>query len=110
MTYLQAKPGRLAALRAYIQANWFAMDEIAVKRGLMVNYQWLDTGEEGGPWNAIVLVTYADDRGFAGIEAQWAEIKAAHQEVPVEGLRFGDLGRVVDSKTFFSHPPFAVSP
>jgi hypothetical protein len=109
MTYLQAKPGRLETLRAYIQANWFAMDEIAVKRGLMINYQWLDTGEESGAWNAIVVVTYANDQGFAGIEAQWAEIKAAHQEVPVAGLRFADLGRVVDSKTFFSHAPFAVS-
>lgn len=110
MTYLQAKPGRLAALRAYIRANWFAMDEIAVKRGLMVSYQWLDTGDEAGPWNGIVLVTYADDRGFSGIEAQWAEIKSAHQEVPVEGLRLSDLGRVVESKTFFAHAPFDARP
>jgi hypothetical protein len=109
MTYLQAKPGRLKDLRDYIRANWFAMDEIAVQRGLMVNYQWLDTGEEAGLWNAVVVVTYVDDKGFAGIESQWAQIKAEHREVPVDGLRFQGLGRVVESKTFFAYPPFTAA-
>ena len=106
MTYLKSAPGKLGRLERYVRANWFAMDKIAVERGLFVSYLWLDTGSDDGPWNAIVMVTYRDARGFAGIQEQWAGIKAAHREVLIDGATQADLGRVVESREFFERPPF----
>jgi len=106
MTYLKAVPGKLSQLERYIRANWFAMDEVAEKRGLFVSHLWLDTGSDEGPWNAIVMVTYRDARGFAGIEEEWREIRAAHREVLIDGAGLAALGRVVDSREFFEREPF----
>jgi hypothetical protein len=106
MTYLKSVPGKLRQLERYVRANWFAMDELAVKRGLFVSYQWLDTGTDDGPWNAIVVVTYRDVQGFAGIEKAWREIRAAHRDVLIDGARQSDLGRVVESRDFFEREPF----
>jgi hypothetical protein len=96
----------LSQLERYVRANWFAMDEVAVNRGLFVSYLWLDTGSDEGPWNAIVMVTYRDTKGFAGIEKDWREIKAAHREVLIDGAKQADLGRVVESREFFERTPF----
>ncbi|WP_397574300.1 hypothetical protein [Silanimonas sp.] len=106
MTYLKSAPGKLGQLERYVRANWFAMDKIAVERGLFVSYLWLDTGSDEGPWNAVVMVTYRDAQGFAGIEQEWAGIKAAHREVLIDGARQADLGRVVESREFFERAPF----
>ncbi|MFO0394779.1 MAG: nuclear transport factor 2 family protein [Lysobacteraceae bacterium] len=106
MTYLKSAPGKLGQLERYVRANWFAMDKIAVERGLFVSYLWLDTGSDEGPWNAVVMVTYRDAQGFAGIEQEWAGIKAAHREVLIDGAKQADLGRVVESREFFERAPF----
>lgn len=106
MTYLKSTPGKLGQLERYVRANWFAMDEIAVQRGLFVSYLWLDTGTDEGPWNAIVMVTYRNERGFAGIADDWSEIKAAHREVLIDGARQADLGRVVESRELLERKPF----
>jgi hypothetical protein len=106
MTYLKSAPGKLGQLERYVRANWFAMDKIAVERGLFVSYLWLDTGSDDGPWNAVVMVTYRDAQGFAGIEQEWAGIKAAHREVLIDGAKQADLGRVVESREFFERAPF----
>jgi hypothetical protein len=52
------------------------------------------------------MVTYRDAQGFAGIEQEWAGIKAAHREVLIDGARQADLGRVVESREFFERAPF----
>ncbi len=105
VTYLQSKPGKLRELERYIRANWFAMDAIAVKQGLFVSYEWLDTGDDSSPWNALVIVTYNDDKGFDGIAQRWAPIKAAHVEVRPDGMGMKDLGRVLETKTLFERSP-----
>lgn len=106
LTYLKSTPGKLSQLERYVRANWFAMDEIAVKRGLFVSHVWFDTGSDEGPWNAIVMVTYRDAQGFAGIEKAWAEIRAAHREVRIDGASQADLGRIVESREVFERAPF----
>jgi len=108
ITYLQSQPGRLAQLERFVRANWFAMDELAVQQGLFVSYEWLDSGTDQGPWNAIVMVTYADDKGFEGIRERWAGIRSAHQEVRPDGLSMKELGRVIETKNLFERAPFAV--
>jgi hypothetical protein len=106
VTYLQSKPGKLRELERFVRANWFAMDEIAVQQGLFVSYEWLDTGDDSSPWNALVIVTYGDEKGFDGIAQRWAPIKAAHEEVRPDGLGMKDLGRVLETKTLLERPPF----
>lgn len=106
MTYLKSEPGKLDQLERYVRSNWFAMDAEAVRQGLFVNYEWLDTGSDDGTWNALVMVTYNDERGFAGIEQRWAAIKAAHKEVRINGAGMKELGRVVESKILFERQPF----
>jgi hypothetical protein len=110
LTYLKAAPGRLAHLERYVRANWFAMDAAAVSQGLFVSYKWLDTGREDGPWNAVVIVTYNDDKGFAGIEERWGPIRSAHKEVRPDGLAFPDVGRVIESQDLLERAPFADAP
>lgn len=107
VTYLKSQPGRLAQLERFVRANWFAMDAVAVQQGLFVDYVWLDRGTDDGPWNAIVKVTYNDDKGFAGIEDRWAAIKAAHKEVRPDDLGFRDLGRVLETVVLYERAPFA---
>lgn len=106
LTYLKSAPGKLSQLERYVRANWFAMDEIAVKRGLFVSYVWFDTGSDEGPWNAIVMVTYRDARGFDGIAKDWSEIRAAHREVRIDGAGQADLGRIVEGREVFERAPF----
>ncbi|MCZ8086549.1 MAG: nuclear transport factor 2 family protein [Brevundimonas sp.] len=110
LTFLKSAPGRLSQLERYVRANWFAMDEIAVQRGLFVSYGWFDTGSDEGPWNAIVMVTYRDARGFAGIQDAWSEIRAAHREVRIDGATQADLGRIVESREIFERTPFVTAP
>jgi hypothetical protein len=106
VTYLQSQPGKLPQLERFVRANWFAMDEIAVQQGLFVSYEWLDTGDDSSPWNALVIVTYGDDKGFEGIADRWAPIKAAHKEVRPDGLEMKDLGRVLETKSLSERQPF----
>jgi hypothetical protein len=106
ITYFKAKPGRLAALERYVRANAFAMDEIAVRQGLFVSYEWLDTGTDDGVWNALITTTYRDAEGFGGVEHLWAPIRAAHREVRPDGLGMKDLGAVVEGKDLFERQPF----
>ncbi len=107
VTYLKSQPGRLPQLERFVRANWFAMDAVAVQQGLFVDYVWLDRGTDDGPWNAIVKVTYNDEKGFAGIQDRWAPIKAAHKEVRPDDLGFRDLGRVLETVDLYERAPFA---
>jgi hypothetical protein len=106
LTYLQAKPGRLAQLERFVRANWFAMDEIAVQQGLFVSYEWLDAGSDEGPWNAIVMVTYNDEKGFDGIQQRWVPIQSAHKEVRPDALGMRDLGQVLETRKVLEREPF----
>jgi ABC-type Fe3+-hydroxamate transport system substrate-binding protein len=106
VTYLKSQPGKLPELERFVRANWFAMDELAVRQGLFVSYEWLDTGDDSSPWNALVTVTYADEKGFEGIAERWAPIKTAHVEVRPDSLGMKDLGQVLETKTLFERVPF----
>ncbi|OYQ37874.1 hypothetical protein CHU93_00295 [Sandarakinorhabdus cyanobacteriorum] len=106
LTYLKSAPGRLAQLERFVRANWFAMDAIAVRQGLFLDYRWFDTGSEDGAWNAIVMVTYRDEKGFEGVAPRWAPIQSAHRTVLPDGFAFAQLGRVVENRNLIEHGPF----
>lgn len=100
-TFLKSKPGKREALRQFILANWFAMDERAVREGLMRSYRLLDSGNEDGPWDLAVEVEYFDARGYEGIKPRFDAIRAEHVMRPVDGQMLPDLGSVVGSRRLF---------
>lgn len=100
-TFLKAKPGKREALRQFILTNWFAMDERAVREGLMRSYRLLDSGNEEGPWDLAVEVEYFDARGYEGIKQRFAAIRSEHIVRPVNGQLMPDLGSVVGSRRLF---------
>lgn len=102
MTFLLANPGDRAHLVEYIERNWFAMDAIAAKQGLMGDYRVLHTGSDEGPWKVLVEVTYRDRCGYVGVREAFERIRAEHREVLVDGRRLRELGRIVDSKTVYT--------
>jgi hypothetical protein len=102
LTYLLAKPGDRDRMIEYIQRNWFAMDAIAVSKGLMANYRVLDTGTDEGPWNVLVEVTYRDSSGYHGVQDAFEQIRTEHKEVLIDQRGLRDLGRVVESKLLFT--------
>lgn len=110
LTFLKAQPGERARLVRFIEANWFAMDRIAVTQGLMRDYRVLDTGRDDGPWNVLVEVTYTDERGHAGIADAFERIRAAHRTVTIDGKGLRDLGAIVTSTQTFTPLPQPAPP
>lgn len=100
-TFLKAKPGKRDALRAFIIANWFAMDERAASEGLMRSYRLLDARTDDGPWDLAVEVEYFDERGYDAIKDRFDAIRAQHIVRPVDGLVLRDLGAVVGSRRLY---------
>jgi hypothetical protein len=100
-TFLKAKPGKREALRDFIIRNWFAMDERAVRAGLMRSYRLLDSKTDDGPWDLAVEVEYFDGRGYEGIKERFDAIRAEHVVQPVDGNVLRDLGAVVGSRRLY---------
>jgi hypothetical protein len=97
-TFLKAEPGAVDALARFIEANWFAMDAIAVERGLMSRYALFESRDDGADWDLVVVVDYPQAEGYAGIRAAFEQIRADHQTVPIDGRRLPELGRIVGSR------------
>jgi len=112
ITFLKSLPCKREQLERFIRANWFAPDETAVAAGLMISDEWLDTGDDASPWNALVMVTYPNEAGFVGIKPQWdallAEHRAKHPRVQPDGLSLAELGKIVESKKLFERAPLMV--
>lgn len=97
-TYLRATPGKRAALIAYIQANWFAMDHIGVQQGLFTSYALLERADdETADWDVIVAVGYPTAQGHdaPGVVEAFRKIRAAHREIKIEGQSLAELGTIV---------------
>ncbi len=101
-TYIKARDAQAAGLREFIEANWFAMDAVAVERGLFRSYRLIEnlgSGEEGEPeWDFIVAVEYFGDQGYSDIAQEFEAIRSAHTTVLVDGLGFRELGSIVRSE------------
>jgi hypothetical protein len=96
-TFLKALEPDPAKLIAFIKANWFAMDRIAVAEGLFNSYA-LYRAEEAGDWDLAVVVGYPDAAGSAAILDRFNEIRAAHQTVLIDGKGLAQLGRITGSR------------
>lgn len=97
-TYLRAAPGKRAALIAYIEANWFAMDRIGIQQGLFTSYTLLERADDSeADWDVIVAVGYPTAQGHdaPGVADAFKKIRAAHREIKIDGLGLAGLGTIV---------------
>jgi hypothetical protein len=96
-TFLKSHDPDPAKLIAFIEANWFVMDRIAVAQGLFNSYALYraesDLGDEGD-WNLAVVVGYPDAAGSAAILDRFNAIRAAHKTVLIDGKGLAGLGRI----------------
>ncbi len=98
LTFLRALPGERERLTKFIVANWFEMDRIAKLQGLMEDYRLLDSGADDADWHALMVVTYHDERGYAGIAEPFERIRRAHNTVLIDGKALRELGTIALSR------------
>ncbi|MBC7922409.1 MAG: hypothetical protein H7Z75_15120 [Ferruginibacter sp.] len=105
-TYLKSFDGQHEQLLRFIEKNWFAMDSIASRQGLMVDYELFETGEkETGDWNVVVAVAYPSRNGYEAIEEKFESIRRGHVKVLIEGKDLAQLGRIVLSQKLYPRTP-----
>lgn len=98
-TYLKAFENQKENLKAYVEKNWFAMDSIAVRQGLIGQYELFENkNSENNEWDFIVAVEYLTPQGYEAIEAAFEAIRSKHQVVKINGLSFKELGKVIKSE------------
>ena len=99
-TYLKAKEGQRENLKTFVIRNWFAMDAVAVKRGLFNDYKLLENSgtDPASEWDFIVAVEYYTTGTYADIQDQWQDIRKAHNTIPIDGMDFPQLGSVIRSE------------
>jgi hypothetical protein len=102
-TFIKSHAGKHQAAVKFIKRNWFAMDEIAKQRGLILDYQLLTTvdskeTETNKPeWDIVVRVRYPNIGGYESIADDFEQIRRAHQTVLIDGKNLRDLARIVRS-------------
>lgn len=97
-TYLKAKEGQKADLRAFVERNWFAMDSVAVEQGLFKTYELYENQSPDSPlWDFIVAVQYFTARRYADVADRFEQIRRKHKTVLINGKPFNELGSVVSS-------------
>ena len=97
-TYLRAAPGKRAALIAYIERNWFAMDRLGIEQGLVTSYARMQCADDtDADWDIIVAVGYPTARGHdaPGVAEAFNMNGAAHRAIKVDGLGLNELGTIV---------------
>ncbi len=100
-TYIKAKANQKSPLKEFLIKNWFAMDSIAVQKGLFNDYQLLENNNaQDTTWDYIVAVEYYTRGTYADIQEDWQEIRKNHQKVLSNGLDFPQLGSIVRSEEF----------
>ena len=99
-TYLKAMPGQHERLAAFIERNWFAMDARAKRLGYLVDNQLFTGTPADTSWDVLEVSIYADSLQHARIDSLFRTvISPAHVTVPIDGLRFNQLGRIVREET-----------
>jgi hypothetical protein len=96
-TFLAALDPDPADLIAFIKANWFAMDRIAVDRGLFSDFA-LYRATDAGDWQVAVVVGYPDPRGYDGVREAFEAIRAAHVPILVKDKDLRALGRIIGTR------------
>jgi hypothetical protein len=98
-TFLKANAADPAALLRFLEANWLAMDRIAVARGLFAHARLHRADPtDGTSWDVVMVVGYTTPAGYEAVRAAFEAIRAAHRPVQPDGLALAALGRIVESR------------
>ncbi len=98
-TFLKASAADPAALLRFLEANWLAMDRLAVAQGLFAHAR-LHRAEaaDGAGWDVVMQVGYRTPAGYDGVRTAFEAIRAAHRPVQPDGQPLAALGRIVESR------------
>ncbi|MCU0683353.1 MAG: hypothetical protein MUF34_14130 [Polyangiaceae bacterium] len=114
LTFLRSEPGQHERLVRFLEANWLALDHVAIARGLFVDARLLEARDEGAsdptPWDVVVVVTYRDTRGYEGVRAEFDTIRRAHPKQLIDGHDLATLGRIVAARSLVESPPPVTRP
>lgn len=112
VTLLRSHASDPSDLVAFIEANWFAMDAIAVEQGLMTSYEVLAApAREQDAWNVMVIVGFPTPGGYDDIALEFNAIREAHEPVAVNGMtQLSDFGRFMGSQTLATLPTIGQRP
>ena len=101
-TYLKSKNNQPELLKEYIVHNWFAMDEIAVDKGLFRDYRLLENPDtsENRKWDVIVAVEYFGNETYSNIAKAFEDIRSAHELVEVPGFEGREGFDIVNGNSF----------
>ncbi len=99
-TYLKAKEGESENLRKYLVSNWFAMDSIAVQKGLFNDYKLFQNTKPNAQteWDFIVGVEYITKGTYSDIQEEWTDIRKNHKQVMIDGKGLKELGNIIKSE------------
>lgn len=98
-TFLKANAADPAALLRFLEANWLAMDRIAVARGLFAHARLHRADPaDGAAWDVVMTVGYTTPAGYDDVSAAFAAIRATHRPVQPDGLPLNVLGRITESR------------
>lgn len=93
---LKSRSGEHKQLVQFIRQNWFVMNSLATRWGLMNAYKLLDAGETApGNWNLSVAVAYSQPEGYDGVKEAFQAIRRAHVNQLVDGLDLLHLETIV---------------
>ncbi len=99
-TYLKAQSGQKENLKLYLEKNWFAMDSIAVTKGLFNRYELYENlSSDSSTWDFIVAVEYFSKNGYKDVQSEFEAIREMHKVVKINDLDFNDLGTFVRSES-----------
>ena len=99
-TYVKSKKSRKSELKETLIKNWFVMDSIAQEKGLIKSYELLEniSDSDSTDWDFIVAVEYFTKENYADIADEFEKIRQSHNTVKINGLTFGEVGKVVKSE------------
>jgi hypothetical protein len=97
-TYLKALQGERENLKKFIQQNWFVMDSIANRQGLIDSYKLLESvGND--EYDFSVVVVYHSPLGYDAIKESFEKIRMSVPVILVDGKGLKALGKIVKSET-----------
>lgn len=95
-TLLQALAPDPAELLAFLEANWLAMDRIAIAQGLFSHAHLL--AGDGPDWQVAMVVGYFTPGGYDDVRAAFEAIRSRHVPVLPHGKPLAQLGRIIGNR------------
>lgn len=100
LSLVRARPGQRDRLERFLQANWLALDEQALRQHRISAYRLLraDADPKESSWDYAVIIEYADREAMTAFVPFYLGLARSSPHVRIDGLDFADLGEVVEQK------------